>query len=153
MSAPVRWEMEMTVRLEDARRRACRAACSVSASRLAVISSSSSLGSAAIARAMDNSCHWPWEKMPGVQGVSYPCSRPLMASSSPASRAAVRICSSRDGSVVEGDLVPDSTGHPVKALLHAAEWLPPLRLRNFRNGNALQQYGSPPGGRKAQAEV
>lgn len=27
----------------------------------------------------------------------------------------------RDGSVVEGDLVPDSTGHPVKALLHAAE--------------------------------
>lgn len=93
MSAPVRWEMEMTVRLEDARRRACRTACSISASRLAVISSSS-LGSAATAQAMDNSCHWPWEKVPGVQGVSYPCSRPLMASYSPASRAAARICSS-----------------------------------------------------------
>ena len=32
----------------------------------------------------------------------------------------------RDGGVVEGDLVPDGAGHPVEALLHAAEELPPF---------------------------
>ena len=60
VSAPTRWEMESTVRSAVALFKARSTARSVSASRLAVISSSrSSLGSAATARAMDNSCHCP----------------------------------------------------------------------------------------------
>jgi len=52
--------MESTVRSAAARFKARSTARSVSASRLAVISSSrSSFGSAATARAMDNSCHCP----------------------------------------------------------------------------------------------
>ena len=63
--------MDRTVLPAEAFFSAVRTVFSVSASRLAVISSRRRMGgSAAMARAMERSCHCPWEKRPGVQGVS-----------------------------------------------------------------------------------
>ena len=71
ISAEVRLEMETTVRFPATRFRACRTAFYVSASRFAVISSSSKrAGSAAAARAMESSCHCPCENSSGVHTVS-----------------------------------------------------------------------------------
>ena len=62
---------------------------SVSASRLAVISSSrSSSGFAAAALAIDNNCHCPCEKSSGLHIVSYPLSSSIIASWIPAALAA-----------------------------------------------------------------
>ena len=71
VSAMTLCEIEITVLFSLTLFKACKTALSVSASRFAVISSSSnSFGSAAAARAMDNSCHCPCEKSSGVHIVS-----------------------------------------------------------------------------------
>lgn len=64
-------EIEITVRPSEALFSACSTSSSVWASRFAVISSNRrSLGFATAALAMDNSCHYPCDKISEVQIVS-----------------------------------------------------------------------------------
>ena len=77
------------MRPREARRNAASTLASVSASKLAVISSrSSTAGLAAAARAIDSSCHSPCENIPSVHTVAYPSGRERITSSIPASFAA-----------------------------------------------------------------
>lgn len=133
--------MEITVRFCAARFSACKTVFSVSASRLAVISSSKSNdGPAAVALAIDNNCHCPWENSSGVHMVSYPWFQSFDCILKPWTALLLSGLTLRYHFHEQSNLISDSSRHHMEALFHIAKQAAALFLADLHGRDSVDQY-------------